>query len=121
MVHFLFLSCFSQNSQTSNTYFLGISLKNDRFRKLQSLLPQKLKSFADFTEILVSTISTMFVCCVPSFRTSLSILFLRNLPFSEFVFFWTHIFEGFNVRKFQNSKGFKVPKRIRPKLYRALQ
>ena len=42
-------------------------LANGRFRKLQNLLPQKLEGFTDFAEILVSTISTMSVCCVTSF------------------------------------------------------
>ena len=113
-MHFSTSSVFRRLCRDQNRVILGISLKNGRFQRLQNLLPQKLEGFADFAEILISIISTKFVCCVTSFKetqTSLSIIILRSLPFPEFVFFWIHVFEGFDVCEFQNSEGFKAPKK----------
>ena len=69
------LFTFLRHRRHRKRVLLGISLKNSRFRKLQNLLPQKLEGFADLAELLVSTISAMFVCCVISSTE------IHNLPF----------------------------------------
>ena len=60
--HIIMLSCFLlvhfsafSGSRTLHRHgkriLLGISQKNDRFRRPQNLLPQKLEGFADFADI----------------------------------------------------------------------
>ena len=51
LVHFSASSVFRRLRRDRKRILLGISRKNGRFRRLQSLLPQKLEGFTDFAEI----------------------------------------------------------------------
>ena len=61
LVHFSASSGSRRLRRHRKRILLGISLKNDRFRRSQNLLPQKLYGFADFAEIRNTCFETIRV------------------------------------------------------------
>ena len=116
LVHFSAFSGSRTLHRHGKRILLGISQKNDRFRRSQNLLPQKLEGFADFADIQNTFRNNKGVFFWYIF---LPLLVLGDFADIENVFLWASLskmtdLEGFKAfclkswRVSQSSQGFQI-------------
>ena len=111
---FFCLLCFSQTSQTSKTYSFGHLSAKRQISKASKPSASKAGRFRRLRRNSKHVLRNNKSCPYLTSNNIVSCTFILFVSFSEYVFFWIRVFEGFDVCKFQKSESFKVPKGYAP-------